>query len=186
MGLRISYREFQSTHPSGVRPYPHRRPGRSRQISIHAPHPSGVRRLSLAVTVSPTSFQSTHPSGVRLRCSQRFYFNKSISIHAPQWGATGSATARTRSPKHFNPRTPVGCDRFDPHRFRRQPISIHAPQWGATYTGPCAFISLIVFQSTHPSGVRHDGVRLVKADNKFQSTHPSGVRQNRINEDKTR
>ena len=93
-------------------------------------------------------------------------------------------------PRDFNPRTPVGCDR--PHRFRRDPhveISIHAPQWGATSTG-CVRVRVLmhfnprtpvgcdlyydyvdkwfhVFQSTHPSGVRHDTI--------FSNCHNYGI-----------
>ena len=99
-------------------------------------------------------FQSTHPSGVRrLRCPSELP-TEPISIHAPQWGATlpqywhGSVVifqsthpSGVRPPgrpvltarSHFNPRTPVGCDRAEAqvveHAVR---ISIHAPQWGAT------------------------------------------------------
>ena len=54
-----------------------------------------------------------------------------ISIHAPQWGAT-----ETR-----------------PHGDGWLLISIHAPQWGATRFKRSAN-DLILFQSTHPSGVR--------------------------------
>ena len=57
--------------------------------------------------------------------------SRKISIHAPQWGATRVAEA---------PQLAV-------------PISIHAPQWGAT--SRAVFIcKTMVFQSTHPSGVR--------------------------------
>ena len=54
---------FQSTHPSGVRPWTARRPS------------------------NPDAFQSTHPSGVRLERSAPGIIRR-ISIHAPQWGAT--------------------------------------------------------------------------------------------------
>ena len=121
-------------------------------------------------------FQSTHPSGVRLRVRHRSEYHHLISIHAPQWGATqhsGAASCRIpisihapqwgatipprvswSKPAHFNPRTPVGCDKVEARLQRIRPISIHAPQWGATR---------LVFPP-----VRRDG---------FQSTHPSGVRQ---------
>ena len=79
---------------------------------------------------------------------------------------------------HFNPRTPVGCDRNsrcsrrELRRFQsthpsgvrleiqrehaqQQLISIHAPQWGATSV-PLICVGQCVFQSTHPSGVRRD------------------------------
>ena len=35
----------------------------------------------------------------------------------------------------------------------------------------------VVFQSTHPHGVRHDENAKERAKNEFQSTHPHGVRQ---------
>ena len=78
------------------------------------------------------SFQSTHPSGVRPAqetTDESFY----ISIHAPQWGATSPTGRVLRDGMYFNPRTPVGCDFL----------------W---YDETMA--NEIVFQSTHPSGVR--------------------------------
>ena len=54
-------------------------------------------------------------------------------------------------------------------------ISIHAPQWGATP----AFVTTrrtLIFQSTHPSGVRPVNATTLYNTIQFQSTHPSGVR----------
>ena len=99
---------------------------------------------------------------------------------------------------NFNPRTPVGCDRLSLGRHSHLcTISIHAPQWGATFltcfhrtTSGISIhapqwgatvarnrpMRLSSFQSTHPSGVRHNG-DMTKIDAQlFQSTHPSGVR----------
>ena len=121
----------------------------------------------------------------------------------------------------FNPRTRVGCD---PQVQPQEPsghVSIHAPAWGATdcpgHSGACRAgfnprtrvgcdLSLAdvlhpqtVFQSTHPRGVRHLGLRLQQTvhpvsihapawgatvllpgqagfPDGFQSTHPRGVR----------
>ena len=82
-------------------------------------------------------FQSTHPSGVRLN--------------------SGSFCADMMN---FNPRTPVGCDLpFGRGEHHRQ-ISIHAPQWGATQWSFDRRLD-VLFQSTHPSGVRlADALRL--------------------------
>ena len=99
-------------------------------------------------------FQSTHPSGVRRVDHRRGLAGERISIHAPQWGATCRRSGHARPSRHFNPRTPVGCDgamlRPCPMRSYFNPrtpvgcdpmfpraaeglkISIHAPQWGAT------------------------------------------------------
>ena len=105
-----------------------------RIISIHAPQ-WGATCANSSMRVC-RSFQSTHPSGVRQygTCAPPSYFM--ISIHAPQWGATAPRVRR-------------------PH-YRQ--ISIHAPQWGATGITQ-AGIDSRQFQSTHPSGVRHDTVR---------------------------
>ena len=78
-------------------------------------------------------FQSTHPSGVRL-------------LH----------TRRRRPCRDFNPRTPVGCDEYLGLGCSAELISIHAPQWGATPLRQRAGRTLRRFQSTHPSGVRHN------------------------------
>ena len=121
-------------------------------------------------------FQSTHPSGVRLAviCSElqtmrisihapqwgathRLLSHRSIhdiSIHAPQWGATDRSTTTASCPAYFNPRTPVGCDTHAlPFRGQR-----------------------LLFQSTHPSGVRLSLYPCEMVSPVFQSTHPSGVR----------
>ena len=77
--------------------------------AFQSTHPSGVRRPWYAIAGVIVAFQSTHPSGVRHQ--------------------NGTHIQRTN---HFNPRTPVGCDRPKTPSKIRQNISIHAPQWGAT------------------------------------------------------
>ena len=54
-------------------------------------------------------------------------------------------------------------------------ISIHAPVWGAT-GGQGQGVTLALFQSTHPCGVRHDSTKNGLPIFGFQSTHPCGVR----------
>ena len=71
--------------------------------------------------------------------STRLQLLGDISIHAPTWGAT----------------------RRCPFRTWRASISIHAPTWGATYPQMEFLSPEILFQSTHPRGVRlHDKARL--------------------------
>ena len=144
--------EFQSTHPSGVRP------------ALLMPHNW------------PFQFQSTHPSGVRLHapCSfaRRWYFNPRtpvgcdfghdlavavvvISIHAPQWGATAMSRQALQRMK-FQSTHPSGVRPGSNRRLAYLVlISIHAPQWGATMPWP-SILPTTAFQSTHPSGVRLD------------------------------
>ena len=102
-------------------------------LEFQSTHPSGVRPLRSEMRCHVTEFQSTHPSGVRHARKGRQKPPVFISIHAPQWGATGlcgnertsvvisihapqwGATRSKRTTKttgiYFNPRTPVGCDR---------------------------------------------------------------------------
>ena len=143
---------FQSTHPSGVRPYSDDAEDLLKVISIHAPQWGATS--AKPTTTDESEFQSTHPSGVRrpgLRigtdgdcisihapqwgataAAVLAWFGLDISIHAPQWGATGTPNRWPGSSPNFNPRTPVGCDLLKGHENDRP----------------------LEFQSTHPSGVR--------------------------------
>ena len=77
-----------------------------------------------------------------------------ISIHAPTWGATYGRRLQ--------------------HSV--QAISIHAPTWGATSRLAADECMVLIFQSTHPRGVRHSDVAPLTVELQFQSTHPRGVR----------
>ena len=122
--------QFQSTHPSGVRPALCFHPSGAMDFNPRTPvgcDPTGLKISHRDTDFNPRTpvgcdgawdftipvgvlFQSTHPSGVRHDPAWRCRDCWRISIHAPQWGAT---------------------QRPDRHQ-RRFPISIHAPQWGAT------------------------------------------------------
>ena len=94
-------------------------------------------------------------------------------------GCDRAARRKNLWPSYFNPRTRVGCDaKIDTVFGAGTSISIHAPGWGATIVSIDCF-KKVVFQSTHPGGVRQ-----VRADKmapylSFQSTHPGGVRRGR-------
>ena len=164
---------FQSTHPSGVRHDPAWRCRDCWRISIHAPQWGATQRPDRHQRRFPISIHapqwgatigllaggflveiSIHaPQWGATRAILSFLVVQEISIHAPQWGATLPLRPRAGQTSNFNPRTPVGCDSRSPFRRACIPISIHAPQWGATlpqyWHG-----SVVIFQSTHPSGVR--------------------------------
>ena len=157
---------FQSTHPSGVRlpaapsashawhDFNPRTPvGCDRssapnygQIIYFNPRtPVGCDLSSSYVSVVSWSFQSTHPSGVR-REAGRLLARPYISIHAPQWGATGPELALGRIQRHFNPRTPVGCDsnhvsnRYRKRYFNpRTPVGCDVSSW--TSCVPCRYFN---------------------------------------------
>ena len=166
---------FQSTHPSGVRPLP----------------PNCLPPAPL--------FQSTHPSGVRLGLHHATADRVRISIHAPQWGATMLMVRFKRWVTHFNPRTPVGCDKVVIPGGKSAKISIHAPQWGATpriipARSPSsdfnprtpvgcdcfrwrAWGRFWYFNPRTPVGCDPPRRTATSESSSFQSTHPSGVRR---------
>ena len=143
-------------------------------VSIHAPTRGATDagehgRAVLSVSIhAPT------------RGATKFLFNdishRYVSIHAPTRGATSNRFQSTFSGLSFNPRTHSGCDYTsgEPKRYA------------------------ILFQSTHPLGVRrksgkirspkkcfnprtHSGCDIVSVHVfififQFQSTHPLGVR----------
>ena len=103
----------------------------------------------------------------------------------------------------FNPRTHTGCDFTGKKPDETAQVSIHAPTRGATR---CCSLSLwffrcfnprthtgcdlsvistrsasILFQSTHPHGVRQETLTPHHCYWVFQSTHPHGVRPSMVN-----
>ena len=90
-----------------------------------------MRLCSLKCLTSLCTFQSTHPHGVRHASESTPKPKVDVSIHAPAWGAT----------------------RIEVFPLRKAVVSIHAPAWGATKSMICLSIRMM-FQSTHPHGVR--------------------------------
>jgi len=75
----------------------------------------------------------------------------------------------------FNPRTHTGCDNAITDLADGLTVSIHAPTRGATsFITMCIF--RVMFQSTHPHGVRLIARHTPCSSLPFQSTHPHGVR----------
>ena len=92
----------------------------------------GCDAVLMPMALAAIWFQSTHPRGVRQELTGMAGNEQAVSIHAPAWGATHHDVA-----------------------FRRcVQVSIHAPAWGATLHGLKKGHSLLLFQSTHPRGVR--------------------------------
>ena len=189
MGCDISYRLFiintflfQSTHPHGVR---HQICNCDRQfLGFQSTHPHGVRqyRGNQKRQKSPdfnprtrmgcdwrsdrpvfhiSEFQSTHPHGVRPTGPKPRDQYTDISIHAPAWGAT-SLDSIVKAIKTISIHAPAwGATNMEWDDLSPEDISIHAPAWGATATEGGFIHQSLLFQSTHPHGVRHkDQVRL--------------------------
>ena len=122
-------------------------------------HPHGVRLLSvLPWKYLKSLFQSTHPHGVRPLLAVALIVPEVVSIHAPARGATREDRHDTGKLGGFNPRTRTGCDQTEIGRERETTKSFNP----RTRTG-CDILRflvlelLIMFQSTHPHGVRLAG-----------------------------
>ena len=121
---------FQSTHPHGVR---HFVAIIARRCALfQSTHPHGVRRESRQQHAISVTFQSTHPHGVRPESLVKVFTNKEVSIHAPTRGATRLYILSKITELCFNPRTHTGCD----------------------FIAPVTKSFTLLFQSTHPHGVR--------------------------------
>ena len=144
---------FQSTHPSGVRPYAR---GLCRAPSHFNPRtPVGCDFWRVAEGVNDAISIHAPQWGATSWASSLWRWRDGISIHAPQWGATGDTIMDAIIPTIFQSTHPSGerqyqryCDSFI------VVISIHAPQWGATWQCRYGLAPHSIFQSTHPSGVR--------------------------------
>ena len=77
----------------------------------------------------------------------------------------------------FNSRTREGCDTDNRDvKLGNVNVSIHAPGRGATGSYQRSTIYKLLFQFTHPGGVRQINVDKSTTDLQFQFTHPGGVR----------
>ena len=145
--------EFQSTHPSGVRPSCRSCSWESCYFNPRTPVGCDVRRTEngkqIAISIHAPQWGAT---SARPERSVR----RPISIHAPQWGATAVEYAIGDTVRPFQSTHPSGV------RLRRIEMT-SAPSF--------------LFQSTHPSGVRPVRLPVCRIHAKFQSTHPSGVRR---------
>ena len=137
-----------------------------------------VMTCGLATALEPPHFNHAPVRGATPAPDLRIR-GRVVSIHAPAWGATWSGGSSPRQTYCFNPRTRVGCDYLgSPKRGsnrrvsihapawgatagliqpRRSPeVSIHAPAWGATFRVEYLCLPHVLFQSTHPRGVRRE------------------------------
>ena len=148
--------------------------GADRGVSIHAPARGAT--LGALVTEVEDRFQFTHPRGVRRLLLRTIQVCPTVSIHAPTRGAT----------------------RDRPGGQTTRGVSIHAPTRGAT-AEPVQYLSegnrfnsrthegcdvgvsnvthnVVLFQFTHPRGVRRCSSTASITIEEFQFTHPRGVR----------
>jgi len=117
-------------------------------------HPHGVRPDWMARDMFIYEFQSTHPHGVRLSLEDSLPPDHRISIHAPARGATLLDSYPFHRVLYFNPRTRTGCD--DPTTSRISQYFNFNPRTrtGCDTSRPRLLLQPLLFQSTHPHGVR--------------------------------
>ena len=104
-------REFQSTHPRGVRPSTINALSHVFKVSIHAPA-WGATYASCSKWSETHRFQSTHPRGVRPHAAGKQGKHHLVSIHAPAWGATSESSAFTIIASQFQSTHPRGVRPF--------------------------------------------------------------------------
>ncbi len=175
LNRRLPERRFQSTHPHGVRlPFSiyiiiHI------TISIHAPA-WGATTL-LYIYYNP--YYNFNPR-TRMGCDESSQGAKTelavISIHAPAWGATVNFFVHCHNAYYFNPRTRMGCDyrygrccfgycNFNPRTRMGCDSAVNYGDEIAKDFNPRTRMGcdsaprrkplvVIIFQSTHPHGVR--------------------------------
>ena len=169
----IRRRQFQSTHPRGVRPaaeWCEHYSGR-----FQSTHPRGVRRQKDGKYTGDTGFNPRTHVGCD-GAAMRYHFVQLVSIHAPTWGATLLNLVLRLPLSMFQSTHPRGVRRKKSLFSYLIYVSIHAPTWGATFPSWVRLLRLSMFQSTHPRGVRLSSVATVIKKLLFQSTHPRGVR----------
>ena len=121
--------------------------------SFQSTHPHGVRRLRRSLWPYNLRFQSTHPHGVRPRATltkkRKAGFNPRTRM--------GCDTAEAEIPLPsacFNPRTRMGCDDtflpLHPYQDSFNPRT----RMGCDVPSYLTSTTFLVFQSTHPHGVR--------------------------------
>ena len=147
------------------------------EVSIHAPAwgatlLTGLQRRAVYVSIHAPAWGATYAIPLAE------FLTLLVSIHAPAWGATlkafcqqhricmfqsthprgvrpGPETSAFTLSASFNPRTRVGCDTQNMRGHKRDwHVSIHAPAWGATRRRSVMGDLVLLFQSTHPRGVR--------------------------------
>ena len=128
-------KQFQSTHPSGVR----RWVGLRLRCALYfnPRTPVGCDESNPHATRQRILFQSTHPSGVRPFHHPARLAGMHISIHAPQWGATRKENRITLVITISIHAPQWGATQDYINKYGQEIISIHAPQWGATSHSNC-------------------------------------------------
>ena len=121
-------------------------------------------------------FQSTHPHGVRRKARPSHARRDPCFNPRTHTGCDAICRSAAAYRKSFNPRTHTGCDSYDHHRCHDGCCFNPRTHTGCD-SGVCSYSrNAVMFQSTHPHGVRRLSHLKKCLMDMFQSTHPHGVR----------
>ena len=131
--LRLYKTTFQSTRPMRGATQGRGQGGKSRRISIHAPH-AGRDLLPPGGVVRRGIFQSTRPMRGATHVKGTTMPDPRISIHAPHAGRDSSSSSQRLSRiSYFNPRAPCGArQRCGPKAPKKCRFQSTRPMRGAT------------------------------------------------------
>ena len=165
---------FNPRTPAGCDPRKRRHSASAQSFNPRTP--AGCDLVSLWMVALGLLFQSTHPCGVRPAVHITILTTNEVSIHAPLRGATLRRPLHAGAYNRFNPRTPAGCDNSVDQVFEQTLMFQSTHPCGVRPGGPSVTIPPSGFQSTHPCGVRRECPGRTSTAPAFQSTHPCGVR----------
>ena len=144
------------------------------RLSFNPHTHAGCDLLDSLKKVAITLFQSTHPRRVWLDFFRCFFLSVHVSIHTPTQGVT-AVLQQLASEKSVSIHTPTqGVTMAQARASMINAVSIHTPTQGVTKLNRY-WISILMFQSTHPRRVWLLEVGLVLLISMFQSTHPRRV-----------
>ncbi len=127
------------------------------KVSIHAPQ-HGMRRSAPIRQKRSEEFQSTHPARDALQHHTFTLIYREVSIHAPHMGCDDSAAVLKSIDE----------------------VSIHAPHTGCDVLAMADIKSTFSFNPRIPHGMRREAFINDDLGMLFQSTHPAGMRPDAI------
>ena len=170
----IFSKEFQFTHPRGVRPSKDTRTAESPENFNSRTH-EGCDFSASSIFSSIRNFNSRTHEG----CDQLYFLSElwnSYFNSRTHEGCDRLLVKKVIEGENFNSRTHEGCDRYPDGVSPSCDISIHAPTRGATITSISIFLLSRISIHAPTRGATKESIRR-KRPLLFQFTHPRGVRR---------
>ena len=146
-----------------------------RTVSIHAPA-RGATFSAFFVAQIVSRFQFTHPRGVRPRTGGKASGSDKSFNSRTREGCDGLCGRQKPLGACFNSRTREGCDAFDGGAGGWDRVSFNSRTREGCDPLNVLEQASVLFQFTHPRGVRLHAFFTLPIWAGFQFTHPRGVR----------